>query len=85
MAWQHEPHMCHLQLAVNVSAIQFHHPDFVAKVCNVIAQYDSIAALLKLELTESVILDSAEEVIQKIQSLKNLGSWNWPLASPLIR
>ncbi len=72
-AWQQDPHMRHLQLAVNVSAIQFHHPDFVAKVCNVIAQYDAIAALLKLELTESVILDSAEEVIQKIQSLKNLG------------
>jgi EAL domain-containing protein (putative c-di-GMP-specific phosphodiesterase class I) len=73
LAWQHHPKMRHLQLAVNVSAVQFHHVDFVAKVCNVIRQYAAVSSLLKLELTESVVLDSAEQVIEKIQILKNLG------------
>jgi EAL domain-containing protein (putative c-di-GMP-specific phosphodiesterase class I) len=36
-------------------------------------EYAVIAPLLKLELTESVVLDCSEQVIQKIQVLKNLG------------
>jgi EAL domain-containing protein (putative c-di-GMP-specific phosphodiesterase class I) len=60
-------------LAVNVSALQFHHPDFTDKLCRLMAQYSGVSGLLKLELTESVMLDSAERVIQKIQLLKNLG------------
>lgn len=72
-AWQKHPHMRHLQLAVNVSAVQFHQVDFVAKVSNVVSKYCAVPSLLKLELTESVVLDSAEEVIEKIQALKNLG------------
>jgi diguanylate cyclase (GGDEF)-like protein len=73
LLWQQHPHMRHLQLAVNVSAVQFHHPDFVAKVCRALAAHGAVASLLKLELTESVVLDSAEQIIQKIQALKNLG------------
>ncbi|MCQ8129927.1 putative bifunctional diguanylate cyclase/phosphodiesterase [Methylomonas rivi] len=71
--WQQHPRMRQLQLAVNVSAVQFHQPDFTDKVCRLMARYGDIAGLLKLELTESVMLDSAEQVIQKIQILKNLG------------
>lgn len=73
LAWQQHPQMRHLQLAVNVSAVQFHHADFVAKVCKVLNKYCAVSSLLKLELTESVVLDSAEQVIQKIQILKSLG------------
>ncbi|AEG00540.1 putative bifunctional diguanylate cyclase/phosphodiesterase [Methylomonas methanica] len=72
-AWQQHARMRHLELAVNVSAVQFHQQDFIDKVCRLMADYGEIAGLLKLELTESVMLDSAEEVIHKIQILKNLG------------
>ncbi|MCK9604874.1 MAG: EAL domain-containing protein [Methylomonas sp.] len=72
-SWQTHPHMRQLQLAVNVSAVQFHQQDFTAKVCRLMARYDDIASLLKLELTESVMLVGAEDVIEKIQILKNLG------------
>jgi EAL domain-containing protein (putative c-di-GMP-specific phosphodiesterase class I) len=60
-------------LAVNVSAVQFQHPDFVSNVCKQMAKYGEISTLLKLELTESVMLNSAEQAIEKIQALKNLG------------
>ncbi|MDD2740378.1 MAG: bifunctional diguanylate cyclase/phosphodiesterase, partial [Methylomonas lenta] len=73
MAWQQHPQMRHLQLAVNVSAVQFHQVDFVTKVHKVLSKYCAVSSLLKLELTESVVLDSAEQVIQKIQILKNFG------------
>lgn len=72
-SWQKHPRMRQLQLAVNVSAVQFHQQDFAPKVCRLMARYSDIAGLLKLELTESVMLDSAEDVIEKIQVLKNLG------------
>ncbi|MCQ8102961.1 EAL domain-containing protein [Methylomonas sp. SURF-2] len=71
--WQDQPKFCHLRLAVNVSAVQFHRPDFTDKVSGLMARYSGVAGLLKLELTESVMLDSAEQVIRKIQLLKNLG------------
>lgn len=71
--WQRHPRMRQLELAVNVSAVQFHQQDFADKVCRLMAEYGDIAGLLKLELTESVMLDSAEQVVQKIQILKDLG------------
>ena len=73
LAWQQHPQLCQLQLAVNVSAVQFHHEDFVTEVSSMMEEYAVIAPLLKLELTESVVLDCAEQVIQKIQILKNIG------------
>lgn len=73
MAWQAHPEWRQLQLAVNVSAVQFHHEDFVSQVSNMVEKYAQIAPLLKLELTESVVLDCAEQVIHKIQLLKDLG------------
>lgn len=72
-AWQGTPNMSDLQLAVNVSAIQFQQNDFTDKASKIINQYAGVASLLKLELTESVMLGNAEDVIQKIQTLKNLG------------
>jgi len=72
-AWQQHPQLRTLQLAVNVSAVQFQQADFVDKVCKLMTTYADIAHLLKVELTESVMLNTAEEAIQKIQVLKNLG------------
>jgi diguanylate cyclase (GGDEF)-like protein len=73
LVWQQHPVLNQLQLAVNVSAVQFHHQDFLSTVSDMMETYVAIAPLLKLELTESVVLDCAEQVIQKIQALKNLG------------
>lgn len=60
-------------LAINVSARQFHQPDFVEQVCNQITISGINPNLLKLELTESVVLDRVDEVISRMQKLKALG------------
>lgn len=64
---------CHLQISVNVSASQFHDPNFVTNVVNLIDSYAIKSDLLKLELTESLVLDNVEEAIIKMQTLRDIG------------
>ena len=63
----------HLQLAVNVSARQFCLPDFALQVQRIVEQAAINPALLKLELTESMVLDNVEGVIATMSALKPLG------------
>jgi diguanylate cyclase (GGDEF)-like protein/PAS domain S-box-containing protein len=63
----------HIQLAVNVSARQFRHPDFVAEVTQTLRETGADPRLLKLELTESVVLDNIEDAVAKMNALRELG------------
>jgi diguanylate cyclase (GGDEF)-like protein len=72
-AWENNPITAHLQIAVNVSASQFHDPDFVKRVMEMIQSYAIQSDRLKLELTESLVLDNVEEAIIKMQMLKEIG------------
>jgi diguanylate cyclase (GGDEF)-like protein/PAS domain S-box-containing protein len=62
-----------LTLAVNVSAKQFAVPDFVDLVANVLKKHKVNPARLKLELTESVLLEDMSATVQKMHALKSLG------------
>lgn len=62
-----------LQIAVNVSARQFHQPDFVEQVRDVLLDSGANPCLLKLELTESVVLGNIEEIIVKMEQIRSLG------------
>lgn len=72
-AWENDPIASHLQIAVNVSASQFHDPDFVKHVSDMLENYAIQSDRLKLELTESLVLNNVEEAIVKMQSLRELG------------
>ncbi len=72
-AWSAQPHRRHLQLAINVSARQFHQADFVRNVADCVEHTGIDPSRLKLELTESVLLENIEDVIQRMQELKALG------------
>lgn len=61
------------QLSVNVSAKQFHAPDFVDRIHDVLASTGMDPACLNLEITESVVLGHAEDTISKMTELKTLG------------
>lgn len=61
------------QISVNVSAKQFHAPDFVERVHEVLAMTGMDPARLNLEITESVVLGHAEDTINKMGELKGLG------------
>jgi len=67
------PHLCGLQLAVNVSARQFHQPDFVEQVRMAINQSGADPNRLKIELTESVVLDDINDTAAKMRELKEIG------------
>ncbi len=62
-----------LVMAVNVSARQFRQPDFVGQIKDLLVRYDINPRLLKLELTESLLLDNVEKMITKMHILKKIG------------
>jgi diguanylate cyclase (GGDEF)-like protein/PAS domain S-box-containing protein len=72
-AWQADPATRALTLAVNVSARQFRQIDFVDQVLAVLAGAGVDPGLLKLELTESLVLDNVADTIAKMQALKTAG------------
>ena len=72
-AWEASPLTCELQLAVNVSARQFHQSDFVEQVREVLEKTGADPTRLKLELTESVVLDNINDAVVKMHDLKDVG------------
>jgi diguanylate cyclase (GGDEF)-like protein/PAS domain S-box-containing protein len=73
MKWQDDPLASHLLLAVNVSARQFHQPDFVEQVRAVLDKTGLDPSKLKLELTESVVLDDIDDTVLKMNALRAIG------------
>lgn len=71
--WASDPKMAHLTVAVNVSARQFHESDFVERVLGVLRRTGAKADRLKLELTESMLVDNIDGVIEKMSTLKRSG------------
>ncbi|MDO8932683.1 MAG: EAL domain-containing protein, partial [Rhodocyclaceae bacterium] len=73
VAWTARPHLAHLTMAVNVSARQFRHPDFVEQVLGVLDRLGVDPKKLKIELTESLLVEDVEETIVKMTTLKARG------------
>jgi len=71
--WGKDPARTHLTMAVNVSARQFHHQDFVDQVLAILAHSGAKPDRLKLELTESLFLADVEDTIVKMTALKDAG------------
>ncbi len=72
-AWQGNLNTQCLRLAVNVSARQFRQPDFVAQVQRFIDNNAIKPDLLKLELTESLVLDNIGDTHHKMHELRDMG------------
>lgn len=71
--WQQDESKRELSLAVNVSALQFNQTNFVDVVKCALLKSGANPAKLKLEMTESVVLDNVEDIIQKMNALKLIG------------
>lgn len=72
-AWQNDALTRDLILAVNVSARQFRQPDFVEHLREVVQRHAINPALLKLEITESLLLKDIQNVIAIMSALQTLG------------
>jgi diguanylate cyclase (GGDEF)-like protein/PAS domain S-box-containing protein len=71
--WATRPALAHLTMAVNVSARQFLQQDFVEQVLSVLDQSGANPKQLKLELTESMLVQDIEGIIIKMDTLKSRG------------
>ncbi|MDE3738918.1 putative bifunctional diguanylate cyclase/phosphodiesterase [Metapseudomonas resinovorans] len=73
VAWARHPETARLVVAVNVSARQFHHPDFVEEVLTVLRYTGADPKKLKLELTEGLLVEDMESTVAKMIELKEIG------------
>jgi len=58
-------------IAINISVIQLLEDHFANSVLNIIEKYDIPKNLVRLEITESIMLESNENIIAKLFYLKN--------------
>ena len=72
-AWALRADLRHLTIAVNVSARQFHRADFVDQVLGVLQRTGANPQRLKLELTESLLVQNLDSVIAKMNALRAVG------------
>ncbi len=70
VAWASQPAKAHLMIAVNVSARQFHQANFVGQVQSALQSSGANPRRLKLELTESTLIENLEDVIDKMTTLR---------------
>jgi diguanylate cyclase (GGDEF)-like protein len=71
--WQQHAHTRDMVLAVNVSAKQLGQPGFVAQVQSLLERFSINPRQLKLELTESMLLQDIDETITTMEALRQLG------------
>ena len=71
--WARSPARAGLTLSVNVSSRQFQQPGFVDEVQQVLLATGADPHRLRLELTETVLVDSFDAVASRMQALKALG------------
>jgi diguanylate cyclase (GGDEF)-like protein/PAS domain S-box-containing protein len=72
-AWEKEEFTRHLTLSINVSAKQFRQADFVKQVHDAVQRFMINPMRLKLELTESMLLDNIEDTVDTMNQLKEIG------------
>jgi diguanylate cyclase (GGDEF)-like protein len=71
--WAQDERTRHLTLSINVSARQFRQPDFVPYILDLITYTGVNPKRVKLELTESLLVDNVEETTAKMIALKKIG------------
>jgi len=70
--WQNQG-LTAVRVAVNISALQFRYAGFAKLVQKALAESGLEPRWLELEMTESVIMQDAERVIESLEQLKGLG------------
>lgn len=71
--WQQDSQRKHWRVAVNVSAKQLGHDDFVETVRNTVITTGAPADQLSIELTESVLQENIDGTVDKMGALRQLG------------
>jgi diguanylate cyclase (GGDEF)-like protein len=72
-AWGGNRKSAKLSIAVNISARQFRQPEFVGDVLEALARTGANPRNLGIELTESILVDDVEGLIEKMKELREYG------------
>ena len=60
-------------LAINISARQFHQANFINNISRILQQQQVNPGTLKLELTESLVIEDIVDTVTKMEALRELG------------
>ena len=71
--WESSPKLSKIRLSVNISAKQFLYIHFIQELRDIITNTGINPEFLKLELTETAVIDNIEDVINKIKVLNEIG------------
>jgi diguanylate cyclase (GGDEF)-like protein len=69
----HEAGLGDLRIAVNISPLQLHQPDFVPHLVAIAFQDGADEPKLEVEITESMLMQDVEGSIEKLKALRDLG------------
>lgn len=72
-AWESDPALNKIRLSVNISAKQFLYINFIQELRELLDTSGINPDFLKLELTETAVIDNIDDVIVKINILRDLG------------
>ncbi|GGY74680.1 GGDEF domain-containing protein [Marinobacter zhanjiangensis] len=72
-AWKDDPATAQLVLAVNVSIVQFQSSEFIEELAQILRQTGAPPAMLKLEVTESLLMDDPDRITRTMKRLRALG------------
>ncbi|MFT3735216.1 MAG: EAL domain-containing protein [Rhodocyclaceae bacterium] len=72
-AWSEDPALSQIKIAVNVSARQFAHPNFVREVEDLITYFEANPERLVIEVTESMLVSGEACVMSRMNELRDMG------------
>lgn len=72
-SWESSPELSKIRLSVNISAKQFLYINFIKELRDIISATGVNPDCLKLELTETAVIDNIEDVINKFKVLQEIG------------
>lgn len=64
---------CNMVLSLNISALQYKRPDFVNNLFDLLEKYQVNPKDIELEITESVLIDDFDQVVEKLHVIKDYG------------
>lgn len=71
-AWN-KAHGINLPIAINLSAVQLEHKEFIQNLHTILTTHQVDSKYLKFELTESMLMQNTENIIAQLLQLKALG------------
>lgn len=64
---------CNIVLSLNISALQYKRPDFETHLFSLLEEYQVNPKDIELEITESVLIDDFDQVVEKLHTIKDYG------------